>query len=201
MVLALGFGLGWLGRGGLSASAPIASAPLPPVEAPASRAKTAQPVARSLPKPAASAAAPGVERPEDQETAADDITSEEERTNTLEQLRASGRDDRNLFGVVQSNFKDWNAALDRDAKLGVKLGSWACFRGGCFIDAVHVSSASVSQSTQLITETESFLRWNSGKMRSGEIIRPDGKVEVTWVLFAPPEGEPVMQPRASDEST
>ncbi len=45
------------------------------------------------------------------------------------------------------------------------------------------------------------MRWNSGKMRSGEIIRPDGKVEVTWVLFAPPEGEPVMQAPPSDEST
>jgi hypothetical protein len=201
MVLALGFGLGWLGRGGLSAPAPIASAPLRQVEAPASRAKTTPPVARSLPKPAASATAAGAERPEDRETAADDITTEEERTATLEQLRASGRDDRNLLGVVLSSFKDWNAVLDRDPKLDVKLGSWACFRGGCFVDAVHASSVSVTQSTQLITETESFLRWNSGKMRSGEIIRPDGKVEVTWVLFAPPEGEPVMQARASDEST
>src|SRR5688572_19595570 len=101
-VLALGFGLGWLGRGGLSASAPIASAPLRHVEAPDSRPKTPQPLARSLPKPAASAAAPGVGRPEDQETAVDDVTTEEELANTLEQLRASGRDDRNLLGVVLS---------------------------------------------------------------------------------------------------
>jgi hypothetical protein len=141
------------------------------------------------------------ESPESHESPAEEMTAQEERSDTLEQLKASGRDEQNLLGTVLSDFQDWNAALRGDPKLGVELGSWACFRDGCFVDAVHASSAAVSQSTRLITETKSFLRWNSGKMRSGEIVRPDGKVEVTWVLFAPPVGQPVMQAPPSGEET
>jgi len=52
----------------------------------------------------------------------------------------------------------------------------------------------IDRKIYIITTTDSFLRWNSSKMRSGEITRPDGTVEVTWLLFAPPEGEPALQP-------
>jgi hypothetical protein len=200
LVLAIGFGLGWLGRGSVSAPAPVSSAPL---HAPGKRPAGPKVPATVAPSPAQSGVLPSphAESPESHELPADEITAAEERSDTLEQLRASGRDQRNLLGTVLSNFQDWNAALRGDPKLDVELGSWACFRDGCFVDAVHASSASVSQSTRLITETKSFLRWNSGKMRSGEVVRPDGKVEVTWVLFAPPEGQPVMQAPPSGEET
>jgi len=121
------------------------------------------------------------------------LTAEQEREQQLSKLRASGRDERNLLGTVLTTFGDWRQKLDA-AKIDVKLGQWSCFRAGCFMDAQHPSADNVSNATSAITTTDSFLRWNSSKMRSGEITKPDGTVEVTWMLFAPPEGEPVLQP-------
>jgi hypothetical protein len=121
------------------------------------------------------------------------LTAEEERQQHITKLRESGRDQRNLLGTVLTSFGDWHQKL-AEAKLDVKLGSWSCFRGGCFMEAVHPSAASVSNATAIITTTDSFLRWNSSKMRSGEITRPDGTIEVTWMIFAPPESEAVLQP-------
>lgn len=206
LVLAVGFGLGWLGRGTVTVAAPTSSGSAPAAEPRSARAST-EAVARSLVRSMAATIpaqeppdTPGSQdAPESQEAAAEDITAEEERGNTIEHLRQSGRDERDLLGTVRSEFEDWKAALSQEPKLDVKLGSWECYRAGCFVDAVHGSIAEVSQSTQLITATRSFLRWNSGKMRSGEITRPDGKVEVTWVLFAPPEGQPVLQPHPSGD--
>jgi hypothetical protein len=121
------------------------------------------------------------------------LTAEQERQQQLTKLRQSGRDERNLLGTVLTTFGDWRQKL-QEQKIDVKLGQWSCFRAGCFMDAVHPSLMNVSEATAAITTTDSFLRWNSSKMRSGEITRPDGTVEVTWLLFAPPEGEPVLQP-------
>jgi hypothetical protein len=146
-------------------------------------------VAPALSAPAADTPLP---LPDDSDTEST-LTVEEERQQHITKLRESGHDQRNLLGTVLTSFGDWRQKLD-EAKLDVKLGSWSCFRGGCFMDAVHPSAASVSNATAVITATDSFLRWNSSKMRSGEITRPDGTVEVTWMIFAPSENEAVLQP-------
>lgn len=149
--------------------------------------------AREL-EPAPSAAVAEVSTPLAEEPVPEPpLTAEQEREQQLTKLRQSGRDERNLLGTVLTTFGDWSQKL-QEQKIDVKLGQWSCFHAGCFMDAVHPSIANVSDATAAITTTDSFLRWNSSKMRSGEITRPDGTVEVTWLLFAPPEGEPALQP-------
>jgi hypothetical protein len=44
----------------------------------------------------------------------------------------------------------------------------------------------------VITRTGEFHGWHSGKMRSGPIVKDDGKVEVTWFLFAPQAGQEAL---------
>jgi hypothetical protein len=202
-VLAVGVGVGWFGRGH-GPSPAVASKVQAPTTAPVLRATfESAKVARSTDAAATASVAsaspsaspePVIYEPEPQA-----ITAEEERDQKIDALRRSGRDKRNFIGTVLRDFKDWDKALANEPKVKVELGPWSCFAGGCFIQLVHDSIASVSESTRRLTATDSFLRWNSGKMRSGEIVRPDGKVEVTWVLFAPPEAARTMQELSSAE--
>ena len=164
-------------------------------DAPGAASKAPSSLPRPMQRP--EAVAPALSNPEPPDEPAEAITGEEERRRKVEQLRASGSDHRDLLQSIRSSFGDWKAALAEPA-IDVKLGEWACFRGGCYVDLVHGSSAMVSESTRRLTETKSFLRWNSSKMRSAEIVRPDGRVEITWLLFAPPEGEPILQTGVGD---
>src|SRR6185436_19447671 len=104
------------------------------------------------PSTAAAEASPGLADDADTEPT---LTAEQERQQQLTKLRESGRDERNLLGTVLSAFGDWHKKLE-EAKLDVKLGQWSCFRGGCYMDAVHPSLASVSDATAAITTTDSF---------------------------------------------
>jgi hypothetical protein len=182
----------WLGR---QRSASAAERAVPRAEAPSSslperaRWNPAPPTSdRAAPPMVADSAATSPaealsDAPEDSEPK---LSAEQERERQRERLRKSGPDTRNFLGVVRSTFRDWEGA-------DIKLGPWYCYKAGCYVDAVHGSMSEVPTATHRLSATDSFNRWNSGKMRTGEVMRPDGSVEVTWVLFAPADGAPVLQ--------
>jgi hypothetical protein len=69
-----------------------------------------------------------------------------------------------------------------------------CYKGGCAVVTRHASYENLEPILADLTHTESFHRWNAGKFRSGLKQLDNGQIEVTWILHAPREGEPVMQP-------
>ena len=107
-----------------------------------------------------------------------------QRDDVVAGLRASGPDERGLTQAAATVLASWKAKV---AELGVD-GDWGhaeCYAKGCFVTAAHPSDHAASQATDVITRTGEFNGWQAGKMRSGVIPRPDGTVEVTWVLYAP----------------
>jgi hypothetical protein len=54
--------------------------------------------------------------------------------------------------------------------------------------------------TRAISMDRAFVGWAGEKFRSGPIGRATGKVEVTWILYAPPDGEPALT-MAQDQPT
>ena len=92
--------------------------------------------------------------------------------------------------MTRSAGKVATAWTEKMPKIGleVQVGRVECYRKGCFTTIVHKTDGDVDRATQAITRTGEFHGWQSGKMRSGPIPRPDGKVEATWFLFSP-EGD------------
>jgi hypothetical protein len=184
----------WFGRQGSAsaAEAAVSQAAAPKSSLPERAPRNWNPAPptsdRAAPPIVADSAAPApAEAPsEAQEDSEPKLSAEQERERQRERLRKSGPDTRNFLGIVRSTFRDWEGT-------DIKLGPWYCYKAGCYVDAVHGSMSEVPTATHRLSATDSFNRWNSGKMRTGEVMRPDGSVEVTWVLFAPADDAPVLQ--------
>jgi hypothetical protein len=154
----------------------------------------------AVPMPSASAA-PGTlpERADDENPP--ELSALDRRDMMIAGLESSGPGPR-LVAAAARVAKGWNAKL---AAFGAEggIGAFTCFAKGCYVTAQHSSEPAANAATNVITRTGEFNGWQSGKMRSGVIEKPDGKVEVTWVLFAPePKQEPllaVLPPDTLDE--
>ncbi|WP_437725495.1 hypothetical protein [Sorangium sp. So ce861] len=114
----------------------------------------------------------------------------EHRDRVLRELRASGPDHR-LFAPASAVVDAWTSKL---AKLGA-AGAFEpleCYAKGCSVTVVHASAVKAEEATEVITRTREFTGWQAGKMRSGLIERGGDRVEVTWILDAPPPDSPVL---------
>jgi hypothetical protein len=117
--------------------------------------------------------------------------AQEHRDESVAEIRASGPDKNNLFDSAQRVTNGWTTKL---SQVGVRadVGRFECHGKGCFLTIVHDTEADVGRGMEVITRTSEFHGWHSGKMRSGPIARPDGKVEVTWFLFPPQAGQEAL---------
>jgi len=114
----------------------------------------------------------------------------EHRDRVLRELRASGPDHR-LFAPASAVVGAWTSKL---AKLGA-AGTFEpleCYAKGCSVTVVHASAVKAEEATEVITRTREFNGWQAGKMRSGLIEHDGDRVEVTWILDAPPPDSPVL---------
>ncbi|WP_437944955.1 hypothetical protein WME98_28730 [Sorangium sp. So ce296] len=114
----------------------------------------------------------------------------EHRDRVLRELRASGPDHR-LFAPASAVVDAWTSKL---AKLGA-AGTFEpleCYAKGCSVTVVHASAVKAEEATEVITRTGEFHGWQAGKMRSGLIEHDGDRVEVTWILDAPPPDSPVL---------
>lgn len=114
----------------------------------------------------------------------------EHRDRVLRELRASGPDHR-LFAPASAVVGAWTSKL---AKLGA-AGTFEpleCYAKGCSVTVVHASAVKAEEATAVITRTREFNGWQAGKMRSGLIEHDGDRVEVTWILDAPPPDSPVL---------
>ena len=120
------------------------------------------------------------------------VNAREHRDKSVAEIKESGPDRRKLITSANRVGTAW---AQKAVKVGVdaQFGQFECHQKGCFMTVVHKSEDEVTLGMEAITRTGEFHGWQSGKMRSGPIERPDGKVEVTWFLF-PPEGgkEPLL---------
>jgi hypothetical protein len=107
-----------------------------------------------------------------------------ERDRQIEAMRLSGPDSEGLLAATGAARKAWNA-FTAGAGQHVEAAPWECHRAGCFSTAVHASMQSVEEATSRILAAEEIAAWPGSKMRSAPIVRPDGKVEVTWIFGAP----------------
>jgi len=118
---------------------------------------------------------------------------EEARRRYIERVKETGRDERNLITDARRVGQTWLEAVN-DKRLDVTFDEWECYRGGCLINARHASTEVLDRTTEAITESAGFMGWNGEKLRTGPTTRDSGgKPEVTWILFAPPAGEPSLQ--------
>jgi len=127
-----------------------------------------------------------------------DPTAEEARDAEVARIKTSGPDLRNLAADARRVGQDWSKAV-AEAGVDVKFDDWSCYRAGCITNVRH-AGARISDVTSKVTRSRAFLDWNGEKLRSGPIDQPDGRIEVTWILYAPVAGQPalataeVMQP-------
>jgi hypothetical protein len=108
----------------------------------------------------------------------------------LAALRASGRDYR-LTAPAQTLVKGWASKLQRFGVAG-KMEPLECYAQGCAVTTVYPSQSAAEAASEVVTRTGEFNGWQAGKMRSGYIVKGDGRVEVTWVLDAPPPDVSVL---------
>jgi hypothetical protein len=148
------------------------------------------------PSPMREAEAAGSEGSPSDDSESEVLSPAEARDRQIQKLRASGIDRRHLRNSASDVGEAWSEAARRK-KLDVSFAEWECYAAGCFTTALHGSAAVVDEMTQEITHSNAFLRWNSGKMRSGSVATKDGKTAVTWVLFSPADGDEPLQPETS----
>jgi hypothetical protein len=120
-----------------------------------------------------------------------EMSAQEHRDKSVAEIRASGPDRRNLLEAAQRVAQGWSAKLSRMG-VRVEVGRFECHKKGCFVAMVHDSDADLDRGMAVITRTGEFHGWHSGKMRSGPIARDNGKVEVTWFLFPPKDGQEAL---------
>jgi hypothetical protein len=111
------------------------------------------------------------------------ITAEEERDRSVERVRSSGPDLKNLMERARAVGESLATVAER-LTVQARVGPWECYSGGCFTTIIHNSEAGLEDLTTELSHTEEFRGWEGPKMRSGPISRPDGAVEITWILFS-----------------
>lgn len=94
--------------------------------------------------------------------------------------------------------KQWRKFAD-SAETQFSVDSPECFKGGCSFVTRHESDAELDVILNDMAHTDGFHRWNSGKFRSGPQELEQGGIKITWIFFAPPEGNPVMAPQEDAE--
>jgi hypothetical protein len=151
---------------------------------------------RSAMQPAASneqtAPAASNEQTAPAELEPDDLSAEEARARHVAKIRASGPDNRSLLVDARRVGQDWADAAEAK-ELDVYFDDWECHRAGCLVNARHGSANAIDRATEEISHCRGFLNWNGEKLRTGPIQTVAGETEVTWILFAPREGEPAFQ--------
>lgn len=115
------------------------------------------------------------------------MTAVEERERAVARLRNSGPDQKNLAERAQAVGNVWTE-LAKKRGSPAQTGPWECHKAGCAATIVHESEAEIEDLTSQMSLQDEFRSWEGPKMRSGPIKRPDGKTEVTWILYAGDEG-------------
>jgi hypothetical protein len=111
-----------------------------------------------------------------------------ERDRQLEVLRGSGPAPSGFLRAAEKVSRPWEE-LARATSGEIDVKSWECYRAGCFVNAVHRSARSVDDMTTRILGSSELGSWPGPKSRSAPIPLPDGRIELTWLLFAPePDG-------------
>jgi hypothetical protein len=110
-----------------------------------------------------------------------------ERDQQIEALRLSGPDSEGLMAATSAARDAW-VTFTTGGGGNVEAAPWECHRAACFSTAIHGSMQSVEEVTSRILAADEISSWPGSKTRSAPILRSDGKVEVTWILFAPRDG-------------
>jgi len=114
------------------------------------------------------------------------LSAKEARDREAARLVASGPDARNLTVDAIRLGKSWSRAAQKEG-VDLKFDDWKCYGAGCMTSVRHGADV-LAQVTRAISTDDAFVGWGGEKFRSGPIEQTDGKVEVTWILYAPPDG-------------
>jgi hypothetical protein len=110
------------------------------------------------------------------------MSAKHERDTAIDKLRASGSDRSGRIALARAAGDGWMAIASRSS-IDARIGPWECYGGGCAATIVHKAEAGIDDLTNEIAHSEEFRRWDGPKLRSGPIERPDGTVEITWLLL------------------
>ncbi len=138
--------------------------------------------------PAASDAPPASPPPAAPEP---ELSPREQRDKIVKDLKASGPDLRGLAKPAATVVAGWSKKV-ADFGIDAEFGAFECYQQGCFMTLAQGSETAVAEAERIILRTGEFHGWQAGKMRSAVIPKPDGTVEVTWVLYPPEIGQDAL---------
>jgi hypothetical protein len=118
------------------------------------------------------------------------LTAKEARDREVARVVASGADPRNLTVDALRVGESWARATRKEG-VELKFAQWSCYRAGCMTTVSHAPEL-LQPLTRAISTDQAFVGWGGEKFRSGPIEQAGGKIEVTWILYAPPAGEPAL---------
>jgi hypothetical protein len=187
-LLAVGLLAGYLARAlVVSSSTPRRLTPVPTQEAP----NVAPVLAAAAPYRAAraleTAASPPAPAPAPDR---EGLSAMEARDREVARVAASGPDPRNLTADAVRAGESWSRAVKNEG-VDLRFDRWTCYRAGCVTDVRHAPEL-FERVSRAISRDIAFMGWAGEKLRSGPIEQPGGQIEVTWILYAPEEGEPAL---------
>ncbi len=106
-----------------------------------------------------------------------------ERDRQIELLRGSGPPPSGFLHAAEKVSHGWEE-LARATSGEIDVKTWECHRAGCFLTAVHRSARSVEDMSSRILGSAELASWTGPKSRSAPVPLPDGRIELTWLLFA-----------------
>jgi hypothetical protein len=126
------------------------------------------------------------------------LSPEDARERHTARVRGSGPDRRGLLDAARQVGQSFRDTLAKK-QLDVQFDDWECYRDGCMVSARHATTDLVDRATEEITHSPGFQHWNGEKLRTGPVAASDGKTEVVWILYAPPDGQVAYEdPAATD---
>lgn len=115
------------------------------------------------------------------------VIATQERDQQVEAIRATGPDAAGLLKGTDGLARAWES-LTAAGSAEVHVGKFECHRTGCFTEVLHRSAQAFEEQTSKILASDAMAGWPGAKTRSAPIVRPDGSIAVTWMLFAAQDG-------------
>lgn len=107
-----------------------------------------------------------------------------ERDTAFEELRGTGDGGDEWLGHFDATTSEWLRSASRE-HIAVELGAWQCFAGGCAVSARFEAVADLEAFSEFARLGLASKPWRGAGFRSGPIEADSGKIEATWIFYAP----------------
>ncbi|HEX9622004.1 MAG TPA: hypothetical protein VF989_17780 [Polyangiaceae bacterium] len=108
----------------------------------------------------------------------------EERKELLQALEASGEGRKTWNAHFEQMEREWVQAIEKEAHVG-EMSPWRCFKLGCTTTVRSPTLEAARRFEELVRNAPSSKQWRGGGYRSGPIYDASGRIETTFIFYAP----------------